>query len=85
MDNSHAEEVMAVRCTIQDCAGEYEDRQILHTVRTGGQVVVIDHVPAEVCCLCGDVLLRPETIRRIEAILRTKGVPAGTASLYEYV
>ena len=73
-----------MRCNIQGCPGEYEDRQILHTVRKGRNVVVIDHVPAEVCLVCGDVLLRLETVRRIEAILRAEGEPAGTASLYEY-
>ncbi|RLC69324.1 MAG: hypothetical protein DRI52_09145, partial [Chloroflexi bacterium] len=40
-----------------------------------GQIVVIDHVPAEVCSVCGDVLLRPEAVRRIEALLRTAAFP----------
>jgi len=48
-----------MRCTIQGCPGEYEERLIVHTVRHNGQVIVIDHVPAEVCRICGDVLLKP--------------------------
>lgn len=73
-----------MKCSIKGCPGEYEQRKIMHTVRYRGQVVVIDHVPAEVCSVCGDVLLKPETVRRIEALLRTATRPADTVPLYEY-
>jgi YgiT-type zinc finger domain-containing protein len=73
-----------MKCSIEGCPGEYEDRLIVHTVRHHGQVVVIDHVPAEVCPVCGDVLLKPETVRRIEALLRTEPFPAKRVPLYEY-
>lgn len=73
-----------MKCSIEGCPGEYDDRQIAHTVRHLGQVIVIDHVPAEVCSVCGDTLLKPETVRRIESLLRTKTRPAGTVPLYEY-
>ena len=73
-----------MKCSIEGCPGEYEEREIVHTVRHEGQVVVIDHVPAEVCSVCGDVLLKPETVRRIETLLRKTPVPAGTVPLYKY-
>ena len=73
-----------MKCSIEGCPGEYEERQIVHTVRYHDQVIVIDHVPAEVCSICGDVLLKPETVRRIETLLRTTTLPAGTVPLYEY-
>ena len=38
-----------MKCSIQDCPGEYEQRSVLHTVRRNGRVIVIYHVPAEVC------------------------------------
>jgi YgiT-type zinc finger domain-containing protein len=60
-----------MKCSIEGCPGEYEERKIVHTVRYQGQVIVIDHVPAEVCTICGDVLLKPETVRGIETLLRT--------------
>jgi YgiT-type zinc finger domain-containing protein len=74
-----------MRCSIAGCPGEYEERHIVHTVRHRGEVVVIDAVPAEVCSVCGDVLLRPETVRHIEALLASRPAPARTAPLYEYV
>jgi YgiT-type zinc finger domain-containing protein len=74
-----------MKCSIEGCPGEYEEREIVHTVRYEGQVIVIDHVPAEVCSVCGDVLLRPGTVRRIEALLRTATHPVSMVPLYEYV
>ena len=73
-----------MKCSIEGCPGEYEERRVVHTVRHHGQVIVIDHVPAEVCSVCGDVLLKPETVRHIETLLRTTTRPAGTVPLYEY-
>ena len=73
-----------MQCTIEDCAGIYEERRIVHTVRHKGDVIVIDHVPAEVCTVCGDVLLKPDTVRRIEDILSKRDAPDTTVPLYEY-
>lgn len=73
-----------MKCSIQGCPGEYEARQITHTVRHRDRIVVIDHVPADVCPVCGDVLLKPETVRHIEALLRNEPKPIRTIPLYEY-
>ena len=73
-----------MKCSINGCPGVYEDSKVLHTVRHRGQVVVIDHVPAEVCSVCGDVLLKPETVRRIEKLLTAATHPVKTVPLYEY-
>jgi YgiT-type zinc finger domain-containing protein len=42
-----------MKCSIEGCPGQYEERQIVHTIRRQGQVIVIDRVPAEVCSGCG--------------------------------
>jgi YgiT-type zinc finger domain-containing protein len=73
-----------MNCCIEGCPGEYEAREIPHTVRHRGHLVVIDHVPAEVCTVCGDVLFQPDTVRRIEALLRAASAPASSVPLYEY-
>ena len=73
-----------MKCSIKGCPGEYEERLIVHTVRHRGQVIVIDHVPAEVCSVCADVLLKPETVRRIEELLQAATQPARSVPLYEY-
>ena len=73
-----------MKCTIEGCPGDYEARKIAHTVRHSGQIIVIDHVPAEICSVCGDVLLKPETVRQIERVLQTAAQPASMVPLYEY-
>ena len=73
-----------MRCSMKDCPGNYEEQLIVHTVRYREQLIVIDHVPAEVCSECGDVLLKPETVRRIETLLQTTTSPARVVPLYEY-
>lgn len=73
-----------MNCSIQGCPGGYEHKEITHTVRHRERIVVIDHVPAEVCSICGDVLLAPDTVRHIETLLRTSAEPARTVPLYEY-
>lgn len=74
-----------MKCSISGCPGEYEDRLIVHTVRYQGRVIVLDHVPAQVCSVCGDTLLKPETVRRIESLAQSSAPPARTVPLYEYV
>ena len=74
-----------MNCTVEGCPGEYERRKVTHAVRHEGDLVVIDHVPAEVCAVCGDVLLSPQTIRHMEQLLRSRKKPARTVPLYEYV
>ncbi|MBN1345023.1 MAG: YgiT-type zinc finger protein [Phycisphaerae bacterium] len=73
-----------MKCTISGCPGEYEQRRIVHTVTHEGQLIVIDRVPAEVCAVCGDVLLEPETIRHLERMLSGLDQPIRTIPVYEY-
>ena len=73
-----------MKCSIVGCPGEYERRNVVHTVRHQGQVIVIDHVPADVCSVCGDVLFDPQTVRRIENMLQDLLRPTRTVPLFEY-
>ena len=85
MDDPHSEEAtIAMTCSIDGCPGEYAEGSVMHMVRHRGQVVVIDHVPADVCSVCGDVLLKPETVRRIESLLQDRHQPVRTVPLYEF-
>ena len=73
-----------MNCSIEGCPGEYEEKTIGHAGRYAGQIIVIDHVPADVCSLCGDALLKPGAVRRIESLLQEKRQPAMTVPLYEF-
>ena len=82
--NASGEEKPAMKCTSAGCPGVYEPLASVHTVKHQGEVIVIDHVPAEVCNLCGDVLLAPETVRRIETFLKAPPPPTRAVPLYEF-
>ena len=74
-----------MKCSIEGCPGEYENQKVIHTVCNSGKVTVINHVPAEVCSVCGDVLFPPSTVRHIEVLLKAKTRPACTVPMYEFV
>src|SRR5437868_6905703 len=74
----------AMSSDLRACSCVYEERMIAHTVHYRGELIVIDHVPADVCTICGDVLLKPETVRKIEKLLRQRSEPANMVPLYEY-
>lgn len=74
-----------MKCSIRGCPGHYETRRIVHTVRQGDEVSVFENVPADVCSVCGDTLLDPETVRRLEGLMKDKNLPAKFIPLYHYV
>ena len=73
-----------VKCSIEGCPGDYEQRRVSHTVRREGELVVIDGVPAEVCPACGDVLFSAGTVRALQRILEGRSEPAKKVPLYDY-
>lgn len=73
-----------MKCSIMGCSGEYEHREVVRAIRQGGRIIVVEHIPAEVCDVCGDVLFTPETIERLEA-LRQTATPVRTVPLYDFL
>ena len=73
-----------IACLLQGCTGTYERREILHCVERAAETVCIDHVPALVCDVCGDVQFEAETVRRIQALLEARGRPDKHLPTYEF-
>lgn len=73
-----------MNCSIQGCPGHYEHRLIVHTVKRGRNLLVFDDVPAEVCDVCSDTLLAPETIRHLEEMMKQEVEPRTHAPVYTY-
>lgn len=73
-----------MKCCIQGCSGHYERRLIIHTVKQGRKVLVFEDVPAEVCDVCSDTLLAPETIRHLEELMKQEATPRSHAPVYAY-
>ncbi len=73
-----------MKCSIQGCPGRYEQRLIVHTVKRDGDVIVFEDVPAEVCDVCSDTLLTPESVRHLERPMKQKGKPKKHAPVHAY-
>lgn len=82
MENPVPERIPPMKCSIQGCPGEYVARRIVHTIKRNGKVLVFENVPAEVCDICSDTLLSPETIRRIESLITEHAEPERHAPVY---
>ncbi len=73
-----------MKCSFKNCSGEYENEFIVHTVRKGDEIIVFENVPAEVCTICGDSILKPDTVRRLEKAIKERAKPEKMIPLYAY-
>ncbi|MCX7015812.1 MAG: YgiT-type zinc finger protein [Candidatus Sumerlaeota bacterium] len=73
-----------MKCSIQGCPGEYEEKLIVHTVKRRNDIMVFKNVPAEVCHVCSDILLTSETVQHLEKMILAGGKPEKVVPLYEY-
>jgi len=62
-----------MNCSIAGCPGQYESRRISQTYVVEGELIVVSDIPVEVCTFCGDMLLTPDTAKRIEDLLANHG------------
>ena len=46
-----------MKCPVQGCPGEMEERRIVHTFVRRGKPIVVEDLPALVCPVCGYTVL----------------------------
>jgi YgiT-type zinc finger domain-containing protein len=51
-----------MKCIVQGCPGEMEERRIMHTFVRGGNPIVVENLPAWVCPVCGYTVLDLEVL-----------------------
>ena len=73
-----------MKCSIQGRPGHYRKQTIFYTLRCEGEVRVFENVSAEVCDVCSDTLLKPQTIQHIETMLQQNTKPSKLAPVYDY-
>jgi YgiT-type zinc finger domain-containing protein len=66
------------------CGGKLEDRSIRHPQEHKGEIVILENVPAQVCLQCGEVLLRPDVLERMQEAVWSGVAPKRTASVPVY-
>ena len=62
------------------------DTQVTYTLARRGKLYVIEHVPARVCKETGEEFFAPETVERIQALIRGRKKPDRVVEtpVYEY-
>lgn len=73
-----------MKCGIEGCTGEYRKVEVTRAFRKDDRVVVIDHIPAEVCSVCGEMVFSLDTLDGIQRILAAGTESARTAPVFEY-
>jgi YgiT-type zinc finger domain-containing protein len=51
-----------MNCIVQACAGNMEQRRIVHTFIRDGKPIVVEDLPAWVCPICGYTVLDLEVL-----------------------
>ena len=70
------------RCPL--CAGELEKKTVTHPQEYRGKIIILENVPAEVCRQCGEVLLRPDVLERVQEVVWSGVAPKRTTSVPVY-
>ena len=62
------------------------DTEVTYTVELNGKFYIIEHVPARVCQETGEQFFSPETVERIQALIKGGKKPARMVEtpVYEY-
>ena len=54
----------------------FEERLVTYSQEVDGRFIVVEHVPARVCRETGEQLFSPETVSRLQTIIRSQLKPA---------
>jgi YgiT-type zinc finger domain-containing protein len=62
------------------------ETEVTYTVELGGKFYIIEHVPARVCQETGEQFFAPETVERIQALVKGQQKPTRVVEtpVYEY-
>jgi YgiT-type zinc finger domain-containing protein len=70
------------RCPL--CGGELKERKITHPQEYNGKIIILENLPAEVCLQCGEVLLSPDILERVQELVWSKTAPKRRTSVPVY-
>lgn len=82
MDYAGAKEEAGMKCDL--CEGEYREKTVTRNYKWHSKTIVIEDVPALVCDRCGDILIREETVKAIDELLKKDTQPREYAPIYRF-
>jgi YgiT-type zinc finger domain-containing protein len=65
----------------------FEEQKVTYVLEQQGKVLIIEHVPARVCRETGERLFAPETVERLQQIVREQRQPTRVVEtpVFEFV
>jgi len=66
------------------CGGELEVKTVTHPQEYEGKIIILENVPAEVCRQCGEVLIRPDVLEKMQQVVWSEAAPRRTAHIPVY-
>ncbi len=71
-----------MKCPVQGCPGEMEQRRIVHTFIRNGQPIVVEDLPALVCPVCGYTVLDLRVLDMLFSLDPESESPVGQAPIF---
>ena len=59
-------------------AETFVEREVTYALAMGGKFFIVERVPARVCVETGEQLFSPDTVERLQRIIRLQGKPVRT-------
>jgi HTH-type transcriptional regulator / antitoxin MqsA len=66
------------------CVSIMESKKITYPQEYKGKIVILEKVPAEVCRQCGEVLLKPDILKKVQELVCSETKPKRTAQVAVY-
>lgn len=73
---------MMKKCPL--CGGDLEEKTVSHPQDYRGKIIIMENVPADVCLQCGEVLIHPDVLERMQEVVWSKIAPRRTARVPVY-
>jgi len=73
-----------MKCIVQGCPGEMEQRWIVHTFMRGGKPIVVEDLPALVCPVCGYTVLDLRVLDTLFALDPATEQPVSQAPVFRF-
>jgi YgiT-type zinc finger domain-containing protein len=75
-------EVKMDKCPL--CGGAMTEKLVTHPQEYGGRIILLENVPVLSCKQCGEIMIRPEILERIQKLAWSDSEPQRTETVPVY-
>ncbi len=66
------------------CGGAMNEELITHPQGYAGRIILLENVPVLACSQCGEVMIKPEVLEKIQKLAWSESEPQRTATVPVY-